>query len=397
MSHVVNQMTPHDCVSSRSLKLGDSNPIMTADLPTGRIEAFISRSTRRPEDLFGFAQRRNPKRAFLFVSRVLGRHIPVAPSLMRKTYEALAKQIPADLPGPILVVGMAETAVGLGGGVHDAYVAATGRGDVVFLATTRCQLESPVLARFSEDHSHATSHLIHRPTSPGIADLMKKARSLILVDDEITTGRTIVNLRAALIEAGLARVERIILATLTDWSDGDAARSTPEPCMSVSLLSGSYKWTPDPAAPLPEMPHVDVTGRSPHTPDPGRDWGRLGVLNQSFAIDARTRAQERILVLGTGEYVLPPFFLAEALERAGACVRFSAVTRSPIAVGHAIESAFALRDNYGLGIPNFLYNVDPSRYDRIILCAETPRASIDPGLVRFLGARLEIRAEGRLQ
>ena len=31
------------------------------------------------KDLLGFAQRINPKRAFLFVSKVLGRHIPVAP------------------------------------------------------------------------------------------------------------------------------------------------------------------------------------------------------------------------------------------------------------------------------------------------------------------------------
>jgi hypothetical protein len=145
------------------------------------------------------------------------------------------------------------------------------------------------------------------------------------------------------------------------------------------------------------MPHVDVTGRSPHTPDPALDWGRLGVLKHARAIDARTHAGERILVLGAGEYVLPPFFLAEALEKAGASVRFSAITRSPISVGHAIQSAFAFQDNYGLGIANFLYNVDPTAYDRIVLCAETPRASIDPRLVRFLGDGLEIRPDGRLQ
>ena len=38
------------------------------------------------EDLLGFAQRINPKRAFLFVSKVLGRHIPVAPSIMRGAF-----------------------------------------------------------------------------------------------------------------------------------------------------------------------------------------------------------------------------------------------------------------------------------------------------------------------
>src|SRR5690606_31574880 len=72
------------------------------------------------EDLLGFAQRINPKRAFLFVSKVLGRHIPVAPSIMRHAFTDLANFVPDDLPEPILVIGMAETAVGLSAGVHQA-------------------------------------------------------------------------------------------------------------------------------------------------------------------------------------------------------------------------------------------------------------------------------------
>lgn len=33
---------------------------------------------------------------------------------MAASFNALAAKIPADLPGPVLVIGMAETAVGLG-------------------------------------------------------------------------------------------------------------------------------------------------------------------------------------------------------------------------------------------------------------------------------------------
>jgi len=72
------------------------------------------------EDLLGFAQRINPKRAFLFVSKVLGRHIPVAPSTMRNAFTDLADLVPSDLAEPVLVIGMAETAVGLSAGVHQA-------------------------------------------------------------------------------------------------------------------------------------------------------------------------------------------------------------------------------------------------------------------------------------
>ena len=54
--------------------------------------------------LFDIAERKNPKRSFLFVSKVLGRHIPVAPRTMKETYVSLAAGLPGDLPGPILFI-----------------------------------------------------------------------------------------------------------------------------------------------------------------------------------------------------------------------------------------------------------------------------------------------------
>lgn len=56
------------------------------DLSRGRISVTVNH--HHPEwkldDLLSFAERINPKRAFLFVSKVLGKHIPVAPSVMQK-------------------------------------------------------------------------------------------------------------------------------------------------------------------------------------------------------------------------------------------------------------------------------------------------------------------------
>ncbi|NNG65057.1 phosphoribosyltransferase, partial [Pseudomonas fragi] len=77
-----------------------------ANLKRGRLDVEVNASTFDPQALFSFAERRNPKRAFLFVSRVLGRHIPARPSLMAASFNALAAKIPADLPGPVLVIGM---------------------------------------------------------------------------------------------------------------------------------------------------------------------------------------------------------------------------------------------------------------------------------------------------
>ena len=93
---------------------------------------------------------------------------------------------------------------------------------------------------------------------------------------------------------------------------------------------------------------------------------------------------ERVLILGTGEFVWEPFLLAERLEAAGSQVFYSSTTRSPIALGFAIESAICFTDNYGLGIPNFVYNVAHQQFDRVLLCTETPAESVDVQLLKAL-------------
>jgi hypothetical protein len=95
---------------------------------------------------------------------------------------------------------------------------------------------------------------------------------------------------------------------------------------------------------------------------------------------------QRLLVLGTGEFAYPPFLLAEELERHGLDVRYQSTTRSPIIEGGAIGCSLAFADNYGDGIPNFLYNARREDYDRILVCHETPAATIDGALLSALGA-----------
>src|SRR3546814_15177903 len=72
---------------------------LSAQLMRGRLDVTVDASQIDPGSLFGFAERRNPKRAFLFVSKVLGRHVPVRPSIMNASFHSLAAQIPEDLPG----------------------------------------------------------------------------------------------------------------------------------------------------------------------------------------------------------------------------------------------------------------------------------------------------------
>jgi len=157
------------------------------------------------DTLCTFAARRNPKRGFLVVSKVLGRHWPAAPATMRAAVRDLAARVPADLPGPVVVVGLAETAVGLGQTLH----AELGRGDALYLHSTRQLVDAPLLGRFEEPHSHASAHLLYEPVVAGF----DAPRSLILVDDEVSTGTTLANLAAVLV-ARWPSIERIVAASL---------------------------------------------------------------------------------------------------------------------------------------------------------------------------------------
>ncbi len=358
---------------------------LSAKLDRGTISADVDSYLIPASEMFGFAQRINPKRSFLFVSKVLGRHIPVKPSTMRMTYKLLASQIPGDIAGPVIFIGMAETAVGLGAGVHQQWTSDNGRDDGIYICTTRHSLGQPLVCEFREEHSHATRHLIHVPRSQNVLRLMDNAKTLVLVDDEASTGKTFGNLYTALPEAIRKNITRVVLVTLTDWSAGAAESLIDKDVQNVSILTGRYRWTPDGnVAPAPEIPGLPLRDMPVISPDPDLDWGRLGVDRHMLRIEAPFEPEGRTLVLGTGENVWQPFLLAEHLETQGADVRYSSVTRSPISVGHSITQKLAFEDNYGGHVPNYLYNVDPEAYARIYLCSETQQQHISPVLLEAL-------------
>ncbi|MDR0217902.1 MAG: phosphoribosyltransferase family protein [Enterobacteriaceae bacterium] len=355
-------------------------------LTSGTLTVTAESNATPLETLFDIAERRNPKRAFLFVSKVLGRHIPVSPSVMRTVYRQLSAQFPANLSGPVLYIGMAETAVGLAAGVFQET-----RQKVpspVFLTSTRHPVAGDLLCEFKENHSHATDHLIYWPEDECLRQRVSQARTLVLIDDEATTGNTFLNLFEALRHAGLQQIEHVVTVTLTDWSGKSLTERCPLPVTTVSLVDGHWQWQADSSAPVPVMPQVNVTARGAVDIIGAQSGGRLGLddIHGDLGTDIHAKAGESILVLGSSEFVWQPFLLSERLEQEGAVVKFGSTTRSPIACGHAIQSVMAFTDNYGLGIPNFLYNVAHQRFDRILLCLETPENSVDPQLIAQLSS-----------
>lgn len=54
------------------------NRTMSHQIQAGSLDIEIHQDGHRLEELVTFASRLNPKRGYLFVSRVLGKHLPVS-------------------------------------------------------------------------------------------------------------------------------------------------------------------------------------------------------------------------------------------------------------------------------------------------------------------------------
>lgn len=355
--------------------------------PLTQGELYLETTSKDISHLLDVAARDNVKRGFLFVSKVLGRHIPVAPLVMRQTMNELASKLP-NIDDAVVFIGLAETAVGLGAGVFSAFTRQNPLADAVYLTTTRHELSTnPILCEFKEPHSHAAEHLLHYPADPEVIAVLGHAKTLVLIDDEITTGTTLLNLVHAVMQSGhFNQIEQVYLLSLTDWSDGSLPLRSPLPLQSLSLVQGHWTWSPFEGVTLPALEHTPLEPAETSSLSASQSWGRLGSLDIGPVLKTNTpiEASDRVLVLGSNEFVYQPFLFAEQLEQNGICVEFSAITRSPIRPGGVIESMASFNDVYGEGIRNFVYNISHRRFEKIFLCVEVPSDSVCEGLLTHL-------------
>lgn len=370
-------------------------------LPTGTLRIAVDDADEL-DRLCAFAARRNPRRAFLVVSRVLGRHLPTRPSEARAAMAAMAAPlVEARLDGPVLVVGMAETATALGRGVHDAWRSGSGRIDSLYLQSSRQRVAgAELLTTFEEGHSHASTHLVQ--VGGGARERLDAARTLVLVDDESSTGNTFVQAATALV-AALPGIERIRTSVLTDWSAGRYLPGLPRPAHAHALLSGALSFTPHapPHAPPLAAGNGPVSGLAPSltlaaasnaagtapahgTPD------RHGTARYPRPHRSRfdPAGAARTVVLGDGEFSWEALLLAEEIESAGGAAWVQCITRSPALPGQAMTSVTPLSDSYGSGAPCFVYNLLACRPDRIVVVSEN-----DGAQARELRAWLEAHGD----
>ncbi|MEV8006395.1 phosphoribosyltransferase [Streptomyces parvus] len=386
-------------------------------------------------ELLGLALRRNPKRAHLLVSNVLGKHVPQKPSVVYGAGYGLGERVRALLGEEearrAVVLGYAETATGLGHAVAD------GLRDAPYLHSTRRPVAGVRQAGgFEEAHSHATSHLL-LPEDPALLAQGAEASALVLVDDEFSTGNTVLNTIRTLHETH-PRDRYVIVALVDMRSPADRDRLTAfaaEIGARVDLVTRSTGTVTLPDGVLErgqalvaaqEAEAADpVPGAAGHPAPVTRvdlawpagvpDGGRHGFtpahraaleaalpdlaerIAGALGDDAR---RGRVLVLGFEELMYAPLRLGTALERAlgaDAEVRYSTTTRSPVLAvddpGYAIRTrlVFPAHDTPADGPGDrYAYNVAGAGFDAVVAVvdstADTPELHAPEGLLARLAA-----------
>lgn len=325
----------------------------------------------RQEDLIRVAKRENnPKRKFLLVNPLQGKHVPVKPDEAMELFGNLAKPLKeAYKKERLLLIGFAETATAIGAAVAVKLGA-------MYIQTTRENIPGVEFFRFSEDHSHATEQKL---VKNDIDRAIGRTDRIVFIEDEVTTGRTILHIIEILKEA-YPDFAAYAVASILNGMDEECRKVYEAQGIDIHYLAkadsqAAYTW----AAEL-------FSGDGLYVPTdvkkPAADFTEIrigGLMDARRLVDAKEYAAacenlyaeisrrtggistKNLLVIGTEEFMYPAIYAAARAQEAGAQVRCHSVTRSPIAVSregnYPLHVRYELRSLYDGGRVTYLYDI----------------------------------------
>lgn len=332
-------------------------------------------------DLVKIAKRENNnKRKYLVVNQLQGKHIPVRPSKAFAMFQKLADTLREEYKKEnLLLIGFAETATAIGAAV------AVELG-TKYIQTTREIIPDVEYIFFSEEHSHATEQkLVKNDIDNIIGDIDR----IIFIEDEVTTGKTILNI-IYILEKLYPEKVKFSVASLLNGMDGNALRLYSEKDIKLHYLvktnHDQYTEIADSFAgdgvymPCKEQ---NTTVTQEILADSLMNARRLICADQYqeacealwIKIDKELQGKlsGKVLVLGTEEFMYPALFVAKQIEQSGAEVVSHSTTRSPIAVSseadYPLHTRYELRSLYDKDRVTYLYDLD--RYDTVLIITDS--------------------------
>lgn len=350
-------------------------------------------------DLVRIAKRENnTKRGYLVVNPLQGKHISVKPSKALELFSALAKTFVNQYKNEhLLLVGFAETATAIGA---QAAIAVGAK----YIQTTREIVADADYLFFSEEHSHATEQKL---VKNDIDSMIGEIDRIIFVEDEVTTGNTILNIISILEKLYSGKLCFSVASLLNGMSEENLKRFADKNISLHYLAKTDHSKYEDRAD--------DFIGDGNYYECMENDCGSITLLNIQGKMDARRLVNalhyeaacnklwesvleniggisgNKILVVGTEEFMYPALFVGKKLEEYGNDVWCHSTTRSPIAVSmekeYPLHNRYELRSLYDKERKTFLYDI--GKYDKVFIV--TDAADNDEGGMRTLINALKVQ------
>ena len=310
-------------------------------------------------------------RPYVIVNPLLAKHLPVPPGAAFEYFSRLGKMAAETCIGEkVLVIGFAETATAVG-----MAVAAEIDGAVYVHTTREEQPEEGLVSEFLEEHSHAKNQALYLRKEFG--DISGYDR-LVFVEDEITTGKTILNFLKTISYSGKITISALVFNEFNPavFAAYDARFCCVEQIEAVRRIKAPN--LPSPRSGVSAQRYLESC--------------RAAAVDVTSRIDPEDIAGKNVLVLGTEEFMYPALVLGEALEKAAGSIKTHSTTRSPLLPkpdeGYPFKMRASFTSPYDSERTTFLYNLE--KYDTVIIYTD---AKSEPPSELLL----ELRLRGNLR
>jgi len=322
----------------------------------------------------------NTKRNYLVVNKLQAKHIPVRPDKALEMFRDLALLMKEDV-SKALVIGFAETATAIGSAIAIELKCR-------YIQTTREKVEDAEFLYFSEEHSHATEQRID---AKSIRNHIDEIEHIIFAEDEVTTGNTILNATRILKNEFGDKLKFSVMSLINGMNESSLEKFRTENINVYYLMKTDnskfsklaenfihdgnvYEFNGD-TFPT-RIRFVRENYINPRKLTDGVSYEKAcryfaEQVLEDVGFD-EIEEEDKILVIGTEEFMYPAIYIGKILCETGAEVYCHSTTRSPIAVStqddYPLHTRYQIRSFYDVNRTTYIYNIE--KYDMIIVVSD---------------------------